>query len=75
MGASAPPDTVALGGSWVLGVTRLGQVPRSVALLSVTDSFVTPSLLGRLPGLFVVPVAFLIMSDKLLKFIQLLTGQ
>lgn len=42
---------------------------------SVNDYFVTPSLLGRLPGVCVVPVAFLIMSDKLLKFIQLLTGQ
>lgn len=38
---------------------------------SSVNDFVTPSFLGHLPGLFVVPVAFLIMSDKLLKFIQL----
>lgn len=38
---------------------------------SVNDYFVTLSFLGHLPGLFVVPVAFLTMSDKLLKFIQL----
>lgn len=47
-----------------------GTRPR-VCSSSVNDYFVTPSSLGHLPGLFVVPVAFLIMSDKLLKFIQL----
>lgn len=39
--------------------------------LLFSDYFVTPSFLGHLPGLFVVLVAFLIMSDKLLQFIQL----
>lgn len=38
---------------------------------SVRGYCVTPSFLGHLPGLSVVPVAFLIMSDKLLHFIQL----
>lgn len=48
----------------------LGQVSRSVVLL-FSHCFVTPSFPGHPPGLSVVPVAFLIMSDKLLQFIQL----
>lgn len=37
---------------------------------SVNDSFVIPLFLGHLPGSYVVPVAFRIMSDKLLQFIN-----
>lgn len=44
-------------------------VSRSVVLL-LSDSFVIPLFLGHLPGSSVVPVAFLIMSDKLLQFID-----
>lgn len=58
---------------WILGVGRdkqLGWASRSVALL-LSDSFVMPLFLDHLPGLSVEPMAFLIMSDKLLQFIQL----
>lgn len=57
---------------WILGAGSdrwLKLVSRSVALL-LSDTLVTPLFLGHLPGLFLVPVAFLIMSDNLLPFIQ-----